>query len=94
MDELQKMCAQGESTRLEFKRELSVDVLKDLSTDIAAMANTEGGRIIIGVDDERRPVGYTPRQRHEDRNLVSNEAKNCSPPIQRPLGLSESQVLA
>ena len=82
LDDLKQLCQQGESIAIEFKRELSEDVFANLSTSLAAFANTQGGWILVGVDDDRQPIGYPPRPRHEDRNRVSAEAKNCIPGVQ------------
>ena len=41
----------GEDSGIEFKRELPDR--KDLANEIAAFANTDGGELIIGVDDKR-----------------------------------------
>lgn len=81
-DELKELCTRGESKTREFKRELSDEVLKDLSTDLAAMANTEGGTIFVGVEDDGALVGFARRPRQQDRDRVSTEAQNCNPPVQ------------
>ncbi len=47
-----------EGLRLEFKRQLDLTTRKqrvDVAADVAAMANTEGGRIAFGVDEVKLP---------------------------------------
>ncbi len=43
--------------RLDFKPTLSQEALEDLSTDVAAMANAEGGALVFGVGEDGRRVG-------------------------------------
>lgn len=79
MDELHRIITQGENARVEFKAELSDDVVRGLSTDIAAMANTQGGVIVFGVTDEKDPKGLALKG--EERDRISQTASNCTPPI-------------
>ena len=53
LDRLLDLIRDGESERVEFKREPS----RTLHREIAAFANAEGGYIIIGVDDNGKIVG-------------------------------------
>ncbi len=46
----------GETDVLEFKRDMPDDHLKFLKTAVA-FANSNGGRIIFGVEDDRTLVG-------------------------------------
>ena len=53
--ELGVLLAQGENLHTEFKRwPLHPD---DLAAAITAFANTDGGRIVMGVDDQGQVVG-------------------------------------
>ena len=63
---LEDMIAEGESDELEFKSTLRWDlkegtVSKKLEEvvlkTVAAFANSQGGTLLIGVDDERQIVG-------------------------------------
>ncbi len=47
---------QGESKDLEFKEKLPEDSKKYMKT-IVAFSNGDGGRLIIGVNDDREVVG-------------------------------------
>ena len=53
MDE--SLLTQAEGKTLEFKRDLSSP--RPLLKTLVAFANTAGGRLVIGVDDQRRVVG-------------------------------------
>lgn len=45
---------------MELKRMASEEVLRELPTDIAAVANARGGAIILGVTDDKELVGCDP----------------------------------
>jgi hypothetical protein len=64
--ELQRLIADGESTMLEFKnyRDKNIRIslarevdVKEVATHLAAFANTEGGTLLIGVDDDGSIAG-------------------------------------
>jgi ATP-dependent DNA helicase RecG len=52
---LQNMVRQGEGERLEFKRSFQNDAIQT----IVAFANSEGGSVVVGVDNDGSPVGTT-----------------------------------
>ena len=54
-EELQTLIDQGEGQRLDFKR--GVPSTKDLAEMAICFANGEGGRLLLGVDDEGDIVG-------------------------------------
>jgi len=78
-DELHQIITQGENARVEFKAEASEEVLRGLSTDLAAMANTQGGVIVFGITDAKDPKGLSLRG--DERDRISQSASNCTPPI-------------
>ncbi|HYS99203.1 MAG TPA: ATP-binding protein [Thermoplasmata archaeon] len=78
-DDLNRLIQQGENATTEFKAEPSPQVLRGLSTDIAAMANYQGGMIVFGVTDDRDPRGCTLDAGIRDR--ITTEAKLCRPAI-------------
>lgn len=53
--ELIELVALGESSTLEFKRKLSSP--EKIAKEIAALANTRGGQLLVGVDDDGTIVG-------------------------------------
>ncbi len=52
---LKELVANGESTILEFKRKATTP--EKLAREISALANTQGGKILIGVDDDGTLLG-------------------------------------
>ncbi len=78
-DELNQLIQQHENATTEFKAEPSDQVIQGISTDIAALANAQGGRIIFGVTNEGDPRGCELQGMERDR--ISQEASNCRPPI-------------
>jgi predicted HTH transcriptional regulator len=50
-----RLLQQREGETLDFKRELSAS--SDLAVLISAFYNTRGGTLVVGVDDQRQPVG-------------------------------------
>jgi ATP-dependent DNA helicase RecG len=55
--EIQERIASGENDKTEFKR--GIGDLKPVGRTIAAFANTDGGVLILGVDDDSRIVGVS-----------------------------------
>ena len=51
----------GEDSTIEFKREMPPQ-RNSLADEIAAFANTQGGIILIGIDDNREIVGIEPQE--------------------------------
>ena len=65
-DKIKSLIREGESKRTEFKQTLSLDVAKRTKADyielsaiktIAGFLNTDGGTLLIGVDDDGRVTG-------------------------------------
>jgi len=52
-EEVEAMIDQGEGPQVEFKREFTTEIDRTL----AAFANTQGGTVLIGVDDEANVLG-------------------------------------
>jgi ATP-dependent DNA helicase RecG len=76
--ELYEMIAAGEDSFTEFKREVSQR--SDFAGEIVAFANTEGGYILLGVDDDGTIVGTDSPQRVEEQ-IVNLARQNCTPPL-------------
>jgi ATP-dependent DNA helicase RecG len=73
--ELQGLISQDEGLHIEFKESIT----SNLSKEMVAFANTKGGIILIGVDDngiiKNRSLG------NGDRSKIQNFARDCDPPI-------------
>lgn len=80
--ELMELIANGESSRVEFKRD---DVHKDsVAGEMAALLNLEGGVILLGVEDDGRASGLT-RSREAAEEWVMNIARQNLQPAVIPL---------
>ena len=66
---------QGEGTTLEFKEALSASFAREL----VALANTVGGKILLGVRDDHSIAGI--RDTNELRARLQGLARNCDPPV-------------
>lgn len=75
-DELRALIAQGESETLEFKRS-TAELTKAIRT-VAALANTRGGHVIIGVAPDGRIIGMDIGQGTMDK--VANEITGNTDP--------------
>ncbi len=64
--DLDALIAQGEGTRLEFKR--SISAAHRIARTLAAFANTAGGTLLIGVADDGRMLGV-PSESREMRKI-------------------------
>jgi hypothetical protein len=60
MSDLQKYILQGEHLQQDFK--FAIDNQKKIARTIAAFANTEGGRLLIGVKDNGKIAGCNPEE--------------------------------
>lgn len=74
--EFEFLLKHGEGLKLEFKEKFDS---KGIGKEIVAFANTEGGRIFIGIDDrgEVKGVQITNKLKSEIQDI----ARNCDPPI-------------
>lgn len=66
---------EGEGTTLEFKEALS----RSFAREVVALANTIGGRILLGVRDDGIVVGI--RDSNALRAQIQDIARNCDPPV-------------
>ena len=74
---------QGEGTTLEFKESLSASFAREL----VALANTTGGRILLGVSDDGVVKGV--KDTNALRARIQDIARNCDPPVKvlvKPVG--------
>jgi len=82
IDEVYELIARGEGLTVEFKREWPQrgDVTTEIGSELVAFANTQGGFLLIGVDDDGQVVGITGDWRKLEERLMGI-SRVCSPPI-------------
>lgn len=68
--ELLELIEEGESTVLEFKRKVTRPI--KIAREIAAFANTKGGYLLVGVDDDGSVVGV-----HSEKSEVDIIERAC-----------------
>jgi predicted HTH transcriptional regulator len=75
---LKELIAKGESTTLEFKRKTTTP--EKFAKEISALANTKGGWLLVGVDDDGKIVGV-----HSEKAEISVIETSCEffidPPV-------------
>ena len=77
MDQLQKYIAEGEHQQQDFK--FRVDDAKKIARTLSAFANTDGGRLLIGVKDNGKVVGIHPE---EEYHIIEGAAElYCKPKV-------------
>lgn len=73
--ELLDLIEAGESTKIQFKQQ--IDDSYKMGTEMVAFANSQGGRLIIGVNDKTAEiVGLSARERDDTNNRLSNISDN------------------
>ena len=76
--ELYKLIEDGEGVNIEFKRKFSSP--KKIAKEMIAFANTKGGSILFGVDDNRKIIGIESEK--SELELIDTAAKfYCNPEI-------------
>ena len=73
--DIEILVQEGEGTTLEFKENLSASFAREL----VAMANTIGGRILLGVRDDGTVTGV--KDSNSLRARIQDIARNCDPPV-------------
>ncbi|QQS35079.1 MAG: ATP-binding protein [Ignavibacteriales bacterium] len=77
--DLLDLIEEGENLQCEFKRKFSSP--EKIAREMLAFANTKGGYIIFGVDDDKEVVGVESEK--SEAELVTQAAKElCEPPIE------------
>lgn len=76
--DVQNLAQTGESTFLEFKR--TIPSAEKIAREIVAFANTSGGTLLIGVDDDKTLIGVDGYQ-EEEFLLNRAAAEFCDPKI-------------
>ena len=73
--DLERLIQEGEGTTLEFKESLSASFARE----VVALANTLGGKILLGVRDDGSVAGI--RDTNALRARIQDIARNCDPPV-------------
>ena len=77
MSEISELIRQGEGLHLDFK--FRIDDQKKIAKTLVAFANSEGGRLLVGVKDNGKIVGVNPE---EEYYMVEGAAQMyCQPPV-------------
>ncbi|TXI83815.1 MAG: ATP-binding protein [Crocinitomicaceae bacterium] len=77
MSTLQELIAQGEHVQQDFK--FRIDDQKKIARTLCAFANTKGGRLLIGVKDNRKVAGCNPE---EEFHMIEGAAQLfCQPEV-------------
>ena len=77
MSTLHELIAQGEHVQQDFK--FRIDDQKKIARTLCAFANTKGGRLLIGVKDNRKVAGCNPE---EEFHMIEGAAQLfCQPEI-------------
>ena len=84
--ELLELIEEGENIQCEFKRHFTTP--EKIAREIIAFANTKGGYIIFGVDDDREIVGVDSEK--SESEMIKDAAENyCEPPLKYSIGFIE-----
>jgi len=76
--ELLELIEEGENIHCEFKRKFSSP--QKIAKEMMAFANTKGGYILFGVDDDKEIVGVESEK--SEAELIKDTAANyCEPPL-------------
>ncbi len=77
--ELKALISEGENFKIEFKRQFSS--IEKIAKELIAFANTKGGMILFGVDDDGTIYGVESEKSEID--LIYEAAREyCEPPIE------------
>ncbi|MCI0473271.1 MAG: ATP-binding protein, partial [Ignavibacteria bacterium] len=76
--ELYKLIEEGEGSNIEFKRKFSTP--EKIAKEMIAFANTKGGYILFGVDDDKKIFGVESEK--SELELIDTAAKFfCEPEV-------------
>jgi len=84
--ELLELIEEGENIQCEFKRMFTTPL--KIAREIIAFANTKGGFIIFGVDDDREVIGVESEK--SEAEMIKDAAENyCEPPVEYSIDFIE-----
>jgi predicted HTH transcriptional regulator len=76
-DKLKKLIKQGEGERLDYKQSISNP--NKIAKTICSFANTKGGKILVGIKDDKTICGIDPE---EEKFMLDKAADfHCFPPV-------------
>ena len=73
----------GENRHTEFKRGLE---FRQIGRAVCGLANTEGGVVVLGVDDEGAIVGVAGEVQSVEERLTNHLQNGCSAPVRGSIG--------
>jgi predicted HTH transcriptional regulator len=79
LSELKLLIEEGEGFELEFKRKVSTPI--KVAKTLMSFANTKGGIVLFGVDDDRTIVGVGS-EKEEIEMIQTAAGLYCDPPLQ------------
>ena len=85
-DELRLILEEGEGYRIEFKEGLS-----NLDREMTAFANSGGGRVFLGITDDKQVKGI--RITNRLKSEIQDTARNCDPPVKVLFDVSGSVLI-
>ena len=84
---LLELIEEGENIQCEFKRHFTTP--EKIAREMIAFANTKGGYLIFGVDDNREVVGVDSEK--SESEMIKDAAENyCEPPINYSIDFIET----
>ena len=86
-EDLQNILLTGEGHHIEFKRSIN----SDLSKEITAFANADGGKIFIGITDQNTVFGTDVS--NDTRSRILDVARECDPSITVSVEVFESILI-
>jgi predicted HTH transcriptional regulator len=77
--DLIELIEEGENLQVEFKRHFTTP--EKIAREMIAFANTKGGILIFGVDDDREVIGVDSEK--SESEMIKDAAENyCEPPLE------------
>jgi len=84
--ELKDLIEEGENIQCEFKRQFTTP--EKIAKEMIAFANTKGGFLIFGVDDDKEVVGVESEK--SEAEMIIDAAENyCEPPLRLSIDFIE-----
>ena len=88
-DQIERLIRAGEGLTVEFKVSFPKNAT-EFAQDMAAFSNTDGGTILVGVDDQGKTQGV-PNPDETMQRIVGAANAICKPPLRPPMGTTVLQ---